>query len=171
VTKKSPIIRQDKVTDLMTQLANLPERKKAPDDPVSLTEIFRTKKYMAEIRRALKRGYGFGDLAEIFTERCGVAISARQIKYHYTHGNNQDVKAESAKEIAGNSVSKSRVSSGDSSRENTCPDRKESVVALGLEAESPSEVSEFAFENGTATGADGNVNPGAFSIDVRPKES
>ena len=97
MTKKSPIIQQGKVTDLMTQLANLPERKKAPDYPVSLTEIFRSKEYMAEIRRALKRGYGFGDLAAIFTERCGVAISARQIKYHYTHDQNQSVNTKSCK--------------------------------------------------------------------------
>ena len=74
------------VTGLMSHLANLPEREKSPDDPVSLPEVFRRKDYMTEIRNALKRGYTFEDLSKIFTEKCGVSISARQLKYHYTRG-------------------------------------------------------------------------------------
>jgi hypothetical protein len=81
----------------MSLLANLPEREKAPDDPVSLSEIFRTKEYVAEIKGALKRGYSFDDLEKLFTERCGVAVSARQIKYHYTRGTNQGMKSKSGK--------------------------------------------------------------------------
>ena len=77
------------VMDLVSHLANLPERKKSPDDPISLPEVFRTKEYMAEIRSALKRGYTFEDLSKIFTEKCGVKISTRQLKYHYTRGKNK----------------------------------------------------------------------------------
>jgi hypothetical protein len=50
MTQKGRAIQLQKstVTDLMSQLAGLPEReKKGPDDPVSLSEIFRTKEYMA----------------------------------------------------------------------------------------------------------------------------
>ena len=82
-------LQQGTVKDLISHLANLPEREKSPDDPVSLPEIFRTKEYMAEIRNALKRGYTFEDLSKIFTEKCGVTISVRQLKYHYTRGKNK----------------------------------------------------------------------------------
>jgi hypothetical protein len=83
------MIQQGKLIDVMTQLANLPERKKAPDAPVSLSEIFRTREYMAEIKGALKKGYSFDDLARIFTEKCGVNISARQLKYRCTREKNR----------------------------------------------------------------------------------
>jgi hypothetical protein len=102
MTRKSSIIQQSKVTDLMSQLANLPERERAPDDPISLSEIFRTKEYVAEIKGALKRGYSFDDLGKIFTERCGVAISARQIKYHYTRGTTQGMKSKPGKKAGEN---------------------------------------------------------------------
>jgi hypothetical protein len=95
--KKSPVIQQGIVAELMSQLANLPEREKAPSDPVTLSEIFRTQEYVAEIKAALKKGYTFEDLAEIFTERCGVAISARQIKYHFTRGKNRGTKSKAGK--------------------------------------------------------------------------
>ena len=89
--QKSRVIQlqQSMVTDLISHLAKLPEREKSPDDPVSLPEIFRTKEYMAEIRNALKRGYTFEDLSRIFTEKCGIPISVRQLKYHYTRGKNK----------------------------------------------------------------------------------
>jgi hypothetical protein len=83
---KAVQLKQGAVTDLITHLANLPGREKSPDDPISLPEIFRSKEYMAEIRGALKRGYTFEDLSKIFTEKCGVSISVRQLKYHYTRG-------------------------------------------------------------------------------------
>jgi hypothetical protein len=97
----------------MSHLANLPEREKGPDDPVSLPEIFRTKEYMAEIRGALKKGYTFEDLAKIFTERCGVAVSARQMKCHFTRGKNRGLKNQSGKkgEVIGHR--KERASSED----------------------------------------------------------
>jgi hypothetical protein len=72
----------------MSHLAKLPERGKVPGALVGLPELFRTKEYAAEIKRALKKGYTFDDLAEIFSEKCGVTISARQLKYHYTRAKN-----------------------------------------------------------------------------------
>ena len=86
--KNNTTIRQRIVTEMMTELANLPKREKAPDDLISLPQIFRMKGYMAEIKGALKRGYSFDDLAEIFTNRCGIAVSARQIRYHFTRAQN-----------------------------------------------------------------------------------
>ena len=82
-------LQQGAVTDLISYLANLPEREKSPDDLVSLPEIFRRKDYVTEIRSALKKGYKFEDLSKIFTEKCGVPISVRQLKYHYTRGKNK----------------------------------------------------------------------------------
>jgi hypothetical protein len=81
----------------MTELANLPEREKNPGDPVSLSEIFHSKEYAAEVKAALKKGYSFENLAEIFTERCGVGVSARQIKYHFTRGKNRGAKSKYGK--------------------------------------------------------------------------
>ena len=92
MTRKSTTIRQSVVTEMMTALANLPKREKAPGDLLTLPEIFREKQYIAEIKGALKRGYSFDDLAEIFTERCGTAVSARQIRYHLTHAQNPGKK-------------------------------------------------------------------------------
>jgi hypothetical protein len=76
----------------MSRLANLPEHEKGPGAAVSLPEIFRAKEYVAEIKGALRKGYSFGDLAEIFTGMCGVAISARQLKYHFTREKNKRAK-------------------------------------------------------------------------------
>ncbi len=92
MTRKTPTLRHGDVTDLMSHLARLPEREKSPGDAINLSEVFRSKAYMSEIKAALKKGYTFGDLAEIFSERCGVSISERQIKYHYTHEVNQKAK-------------------------------------------------------------------------------
>jgi hypothetical protein len=93
--RKSPIIRQGKVTELMAELASLPVREKAPEDPITLSEMFRTKEYLTEVKAALKKGYTFENLAAIFTERCNVAVSARQIRYHFTHGQNRGMKNKS----------------------------------------------------------------------------
>jgi len=82
-------LKQGAVTDMISHLANLPEREKSPDDSVSLPEVFRTKAYMTEIQGALKKGYTFEDLSEIFSEKCGVTVSVRQLKYHYTRGKNK----------------------------------------------------------------------------------
>ena len=90
--RKGTAIKQGAVTDVMSCLSELPERGKAPDKAVSLPEIFRTKEYIAEIKRALKKGYTFDDLAAIFSERCGVNVSARQLKYHCTREKNKRAK-------------------------------------------------------------------------------
>jgi hypothetical protein len=90
--RRQTAIKQGAVTDVMSHLSKLPERGRDPGVLVSLPEIFRTKEYMAEIKGALKKGYTFGDLAEIITERCGVAVSARQLKYHCTRAKNLAAK-------------------------------------------------------------------------------
>lgn len=95
--RKRTTIRQGAVDDVMSQLSKLPEREKDPTKPVSLPELFRTKEYVVEIERVLRRGYSFDDLAEIFTERCGVEISARQLKYHHTHTKNLKAKGKKSK--------------------------------------------------------------------------
>jgi hypothetical protein len=76
----------------MSHLAELPERGEDPVSLISLSEMFRAKAYAAEIKRALKKGYTFDDLAEIFSERCGIVVSARQLRYHYTREKNRRSK-------------------------------------------------------------------------------
>jgi hypothetical protein len=80
----------------MSRLSELPEREKDPGEAVSLSEVFRTKEYLAEIKGALKKGYTFGEIAEIFTERCGASVSERQMKYHYTREKNRRAKNNAA---------------------------------------------------------------------------
>ena len=88
------------VTEMVTELANLPKREIKPDDLMTLPEIFRIKGYMTEIKGALKRGYSFDELAEIISERCGVAISARQIRYHFTRAQNMGKKSGTGQKTA-----------------------------------------------------------------------
>jgi hypothetical protein len=126
---------------------------------------------MTEIRRALKRGYGFGDLAEIFTERCGVAISARQIKYHYTHEQNQGVKGKSSKKAEKNGVSGNHVLSVDSPGKAITEGVKENHIAPDSRTKAFPNGSGFIFESRATAETEGNVDSGAFSIGVRPKES
>jgi hypothetical protein len=90
-------IKQSALADVMSHLSKLPEREKDPGASVSLGEVFRAKESLAEIKGALKRGYTFEDIAAIFTERCGVAVSARQIKYHFTRAKNRGTKGKSDK--------------------------------------------------------------------------
>jgi hypothetical protein len=111
--KRAIQIQQGVVTDLISHLANLPEREKSSDDPVSLPEIFRTKEYVTEIRRALKKGYTFENLAEIFSERCGVTVTTRQIKYHHTRGEKRGSKSKSGKKDEAVDHQKERASSKD----------------------------------------------------------
>jgi hypothetical protein len=145
-------LRQSVVTDLISHLASLPEREKSSDDPISLPEIFRTKEYMAEIRGALKKGYTFEDLAEIFTERCGVGVSARQLKYHYTRGKNRSMKTQAGKKAKNAGDQKKCTSSAN-------PPQKDTV-------ERPSNGLEIASGSGATT----CVKAVAFSIDMEPEE-
>jgi hypothetical protein len=169
--RKSPVIQQGKVTELMTELANLPECEKNPSDPVSLSEIFRTKEYITEVKAALKKGYTFENLAEIFTERCGVAVSARQIKYHFTRAKNRGVKGKSGRKPGGNSVPGSHVSSADSKRTGASDNTEGNLVASDSEATSPTKVSGFTFEKRTTIETERNVDSDAFFFDMRSKES
>lgn len=102
-------IKQGTVTDVMSCLSELPEKGKAPDEAVSLPEIFHTKEYLAEIKGALKKGYSFDDLARIFTEKSGVNISARQLKYHCTREKNRRAKNSAGGKSSWHAVSKSDV--------------------------------------------------------------
>ena len=86
--KPATTIKQGALADVMSHLSELPKREKAPDDRIGLPEMFRTKAYAAKIEKALQKGYSFEDLAEIFTEKCGVKVIARQLKYHHTHEKN-----------------------------------------------------------------------------------
>jgi hypothetical protein len=162
MTKKSPTIQQSKVTDLMTQLANMPERKKAPGDPVSLSEIFRTREYMAEIKRALKRGYSFDDLAEIFTEKCEIAISARQIRYHYTHGKNQVMKSKSGSGSTESSTPNKHDTSADSPQKTIDEVSGKNSSSTGSGTES--------FREGTDAVSDGGAELGDFFFGVQSKD-
>jgi hypothetical protein len=168
--RKSPVIPQGKVTELMTQLANLPEHEKNPNDPVSLSEVFRTKEYISEVKTALKKGYTFENLAAIFTEKCWVAVSVRQIKYHFTRAKNRSMKSKSGKKSEENSVSESNVSSVDSQQTGARDDTEENLMASDSEGTSPTKVSGFSFEKRTAAETEGNVDSGAFPIDMWPKE-
>jgi hypothetical protein len=135
-------IQQGVVIDLISHLANLPEREKNSDDLVSLPEIFRTKEYVTEIRGALKKGYTFDDLAEIFSERCGVTVTARQIKYHHTRGEKQGSKSKSGKKGETVGRQKERASSKDTPRKDTGENAEQNVKLLEMSSKAPALASE-----------------------------
>jgi hypothetical protein len=155
--RKSPIIQQGVVTELMSQLAKLPEREKAPGDPVRLSEIFRTKEYIAEIKGALKRGYSFDDLAKIFTERCEIAVSARQIRYHFTREMNRGKKTKVGKKNEGNRSTKKSALSANSPRKDAAQHEQESPEATDFEAKSGVKTFPKGTEKGTSFVSDNNA--------------
>jgi hypothetical protein len=158
----------------MSRLSELPEREKDPGAAVSLGEIFRTKEYMAEIKGALKKGYTFENLAAIFTKRCGVAISARQIKYHFTRAKNLEVKGKSGKtgkKAGEKSAPRCCIQSADSEERGAIECAEENQMASDPAAISSMKVPGFSSENSVAVEAEGNVDPDAFSLDTRPKRS
>jgi hypothetical protein len=167
--RRGTIIKQGAITDIMSRLSELLEREKDPDTAVSLGEIFRAKEYMAEIKGALK-GYLFGDLAEIFTEKCGVNISARQIKYHFTRARNLGAKCKSGKKTDSRIASGGCVPSVDSQRVGAVGRVKENHMEPDSAAISSLKVPGFASENRAMTGAEDNVDSGAFLLDTSPKE-
>ena len=81
--------------DVMSHLSNLPNREPDINVLLGLSEIFRTKEYITKIKDALKKGYTFNDLAEIFSDKCGISINGRQLKYHYTRAKNLGTKGKS----------------------------------------------------------------------------
>jgi hypothetical protein len=151
----------------MTQLANLPEC----DDPVSLSEVFRTKEYISEVKAALKKGYTFENLAGIFTERCGVAVSARQIKYHFTRAKNRGVKGKPGKKAGESGASKNHALPLDSTVKIVAEGMKENFVASDSQTKAFSKVSGFAFENQATAITEGNVDFDAFPFGMKPKGS
>jgi hypothetical protein len=150
------------VTDLISHLAGLPEREKGPDDSISLPEIFRTKEYVMEIRGALKKGYTFEDLAEIFTERCGAAVSSRQLKYHYTRGKNRGLKNQSGRKTEGIDRQKEHVSSEEVPQKDTGESKKASVKSAKRSSKGPALVSDRPQTV--------RAKPGAFLIDMVQEE-
>jgi hypothetical protein len=169
--RRGTAIKQGAVTDVMSHLSELPEREKDPGETVSLGEIFRTKAYLNEIKGALKKGYTFENLAAIFAERCGVAVSARQIKYHFTHAKNQSAKGKLGKKAEEDSAHEGSVSSTDSPGESTAEGVKENFIAPDPPTKASSNVSGFSFEGRTPARAEGDVDHGAFPANVRPEES
>jgi hypothetical protein len=155
-------IQQGVVSDLVSYLANLPEREKSSDDPISLPEIFRTKEYMTEIQRALKKGYTFEDLAQIFTKRCGIAISARQIKYHYTRGKNQGLKSQPGRKVEDIGHQKKRTSSKDTPQKDTDENAEKNMELLERSSKALVLVSESC--------PTVNVKPGTFLINMTQEE-
>jgi hypothetical protein len=168
--RKSLIIQQGKVAALMTELANLPECEKNPNDPVSLSEIFRTKEYIAEIKAALKKGYTFENLAKLFTERCGIAVSARQIKYHFTHAKNQGVKGKSVKKAGVSVDSANHASSMDSPGKTSAEGVKENLIAPDSQTKASLNISGFDFGNRATAETDVNADCRASFRDMWPKE-
>lgn len=112
--RKKTVVKQGSLRDVMSHLAELPKRDKDPTALLGLSEIFRTKEYMAEIRSALKKGYSFDQLAEIFTERCGVDITARQIQYHFTRERNLRTKSQKPKAVSGTKGERDSAAKSDS---------------------------------------------------------
>jgi hypothetical protein len=158
--KKSPVIQQGIVTALMSQLASLPEREKAPDDPVSLSEMFRTKEYVAEVKAALKKGYTFDDLAEIFSERCGVAVSARQIRFHFTRGKNRGMKNKSGKKAREVGTSENHTAPVDFAQKGGDNDEAGANSVTNSSENCCSKNERFVPGNDAAT----DINLGAFAI-------
>jgi hypothetical protein len=169
--RRGTIIKQGAVTDIMSRLSELSEREKGPGTAVSLGEIFRAKEYMAEIKGALKKGYSFSDLAEIFTEKCGVNISARQIKYHLTRAKNRSVKGKSGKNAGERSLSRGCAPLSDTGQRRAAGCAKENPVAPDSAAIFSMKVPEFSSENRVAAETEGNVDSVTFSPDTRLKES
>jgi hypothetical protein len=164
VTQKRRTIQLQKgvVTDLMKHLAELPECEKGPGNSVSLSEVFRTKEYVAEIRGALKKGYTFEDLAKIFTEKCGIAVSTRQIKYHYTRGRNRGMKNPSGRKSGDIDAQKEHASSKNPPRKDTSGEWEKNLMATERSLKTPGIVS--------GNRVTMNAVPGTFPIDMNQGE-
>jgi hypothetical protein len=168
--QRGATIRQDTVAEVMSRLSELPEREKDPGKAVSLGEIFRTKEHMTEIKRALKKGYTFENLAAIFTERCGVAVSARQIKYHFTRAKNRGAKGKPGKKPEDRGASGSHALPADTARKTAEEGVKETLIASGSRTKESSNAPGFAFETSAPTETKGDTALGAFNTGNEQKE-
>jgi hypothetical protein len=155
----------------MSRLSELPEREKDPGTTVGLGEIFRVKEYMTEIKGALKKGYTFKNLAEIFTEKCGVNISARQIKYHFTRAKNLCARGKTGKNADKRSLSLGCAPSADAEKTEAEKRAKENPVALNPTTIPPLMVPGLSSGNSGMERAGESADPEAFSFDMRLKES
>jgi hypothetical protein len=156
-------LQKSTISDLMSHLAGLPEREKGSDDLVNLPEIFRTKEYMAEIRGALKKGYTFEDLAGIFTKRCGVIVTARQLKYHFTRGKNRGLKNQVGKKVEVIEAQEERALSKNPPRKNS-DSSTEKNVEVSMKGSSKS--SAIVLDNRLTA----KVKPGSFLINMESEE-
>ena len=139
--RKRTAIKQGAMMDVMSHLSNLPNREPDPSILLGLSEIFHTKEYMTKIKGALKKGYTFDDLAEIFSDRCGGSINGRQLKYHYTRAM---------------SLAAKRKSGGKSTRPNPA---KNSGKIAEKSAISSSKSSDFVSRRGVAENAQRDESP------------
>jgi hypothetical protein len=169
--RRSPTIQQGILREFIAKLAKLPNRKGEPDVPASLSEMFRTKEYMTEIKAALKRGYSFDDLAKILSELCGFVITSRQMKYHFTRGKNRGLKSKSAKKSGVNRTDENRVPAADSQQKNTAEGAKETLTASDSEMKTSPHDSGFIFKNGAITVPEETQKSGAYSLNTKPEES
>jgi hypothetical protein len=169
--RRGTTIKQSAISDVMSRLSELPEREKDPSATVRLAEIFRTKEYLAEIKTALKKGYSFDDLAGIFTERCGVAVSARQIKYHLTRAKNRSAKGKSGKKPEDSGASGNHVLPVSTTRKTAEEGVKETLIASDSRMKESSNVPGFAFEATAPTGTEGDADYEAFHLSNEPKGS
>jgi hypothetical protein len=169
-------IKQSAVSGVISRLSELPDRGKDPSTAISLGKVFRTKEYLAEIKGALKKGYTFDDLAAIFSERCGVNISARQIKYHFTHAKNakkRSAKGKPGKKPGDNGGSGNHADSqsADSQRKTAEEDVKETLGASDSMTKESLNFSGFASKNRAAARAEVDADFDTFQPGNEPKGS
>ena len=81
-------IQHNVVMELVSHLKELPSRDENINKVLTLTQIFHTEAFKREVKALLKRGYTHKEISKIITEKCGIIISERQVKYHYTRAEN-----------------------------------------------------------------------------------
>jgi len=95
-SKKTIQLRHGAVANLISHIKDLPEREKSPDAMLSLSEVFSEKSFISEIKILLKKGYSFGDLAGFIAEKCGISVTERQCRYHFTRATKKSQKRQSS---------------------------------------------------------------------------
>ena len=86
--RRNIMVKRSLVDEAMSYIKNLPACENDPDSLLGLPEIFRSKEYAAFIESALRKGHTFDNIAEIFSDKFGITITGRQLKYHYTRAKN-----------------------------------------------------------------------------------
>jgi len=87
--KGKPIqLQHSVIMGLISHLKELPSRDTNANKVLTLTQIFHTEEFKKEVQSLLQKGYLHSEIAAIITEKCGVHISERQVKYHCTRAAN-----------------------------------------------------------------------------------